>query len=126
MVRWAVDQVSPIADLPICLMSNSVRLSAFTQRIWEREQVFNGDKGGAGLGRAPVVEHGDLLHAGYGAMRCAALLGVIFVLKMFARVLGQRDGGKAALLRAIVHQAVFANVEVSAAGAASPVVGNAV
>ncbi len=41
-------------------------------------------------------------------------------------VLGEGDAGIAALLGAVVDQAVFADVEVARAGAAAPVVGHAV
>src|SRR5208282_813683 len=99
--------------------------SALAQCARERKQVFDGNEGGAGLGRAPIVEHGDLLHAGNGAMRRAGFLGMVLVGKVLGRVFLQGDGRKAALLRAIMHQAVFANVEVAAAGAASPVVRDA-
>ena len=40
-------------------------------------------------------------------------------------VFGERHAGVAALLRAVVHQAVFADIEVARAGAAAPVVGPA-
>ena len=58
-------------------------------------------------------------------MRRAGFLGMVLVGKVVGRVFLEGDGRKAALLRAIVHQPIFANVEVSATGAASPIVRDA-
>src|SRR5439155_7193126 len=77
----------------------------------------------AGLGPAPEVDHGDLLHAGDRAARGAGLVGKELVLEVGWCVLVERDGGVAPLLRTVVDQPVFADVEVAAAGAAAPVVG---
>ena len=55
-------------------------------------------------------------------MRRAGFLRVVLVGKVRGRVLLQRDCRKAALLGAIMHQAVFADVEVPATGAASPAI----
>jgi hypothetical protein len=62
---------------------------------------------------APVVDVGDLVDAGDGAVGGAALLGEELALEVFAGVLGERDAGEAALLRAVVDEAVFADVEVA-------------
>src|ERR1017187_3774944 len=63
----------------------------------------------------------SLLLAG-GALWGAAFRGEEFAFYVGGGVLGQRNAGIAALLRAVVHQAVFADVEVARAGAAAPVV----
>jgi hypothetical protein len=81
-----------------------------------------GLEGGAGLRVAPVVEHGDLLRAGDGAARRARLLGVVLMFKVLAGVLLEWKGGISALLRAIVNQAVLADIELAAAGSAAPLV----
>ncbi len=58
-------------------------------------------------------------------MRSAALLGKEFTANVGDRVLLQRYAGMTALLRAVMHQAIFANVEVASPGAAAPLVGTA-
>src|SRR5262249_55276936 len=78
------------------------------------------------LGRAPVVEHRHLLDAGDGAEFRAGFFGVKLALQVFARVLFERDAGKAALLRAVMDEAVFADVQVTRARPAAPVVRPAV
>ena len=62
------------------------------------------------------------MDAGDGAARGAALGGAVFAADVVDGVLAERLAGVAALLRAVVHQAVFADVEVAGAGAAAPVV----
>src|SRR5208282_6686581 len=62
------------------------------------------------------------MNAGDRAMRRAAFLGEEFALPPGLRVLIERNAGVAPLLRAVVHEAVFANVEVARPGAASPFV----
>src|ERR1700675_2712389 len=52
----------------------------------------------------------------------APLFGLVLALEIFHRVIFQRRAGIAALLRAPVHQAVFADVEITRAGAATPFV----
>src|SRR5437879_3499324 len=74
------------------------------------------------LGRAPSVENRDLVHAGDGAVRGAALFGQVFAANVVAGVGFERNSGVAALLRAIVHQSVFADIEIAGAGSAAPVV----
>lgn len=56
----------------------------------------------------------------------AGFARVILAPQVLPRVFLQRHGGIAALLGAVVHQAVFADVEVTAPGAATPVVRPAV
>ena len=85
----------------------------------------SGIRGGAGvesLRRAPGIDGGYLVHAGNGAARGAAFFGEEFAVALLVGVFHERNAGIAALLRAIVDQAVFADVEVARAGAAAPVV----
>src|SRR6202034_2723486 len=58
-------------------------------------------------------------------MRCAAFFRKIFAAHVVSRVGRQWYTGIATLLRAVVHQAVLANVEIPRSGAAAPVVGQA-
>src|ERR1700761_9717179 len=83
-------------------------------------------RGAGGLRGAPVVDVADLVHAGDGAVGSAALLGEELALHALGGVVGDGDCRIAALLAAVVHQAVFADVEVARACAAAPVVGLAV
>ena len=62
------------------------------------------------------------MHAGNGATRGAAFFGAEFALALLGRVFGERNAGISALLRAIMDQAVLADVEVARAGAAAPIV----
>src|ERR1051326_2734033 len=52
----------------------------------------------------------------------AGLRGAVLAADVRYRVLGERLGRIAALLRAVVHQAVLADIEVAGAGTAAPVV----
>ena len=74
------------------------------------------------LRRAPGVKDGNLVHAGNRAVRRAAFFREVFAADVVAGVGFERNAGIAALLRAVVHQAVFADVEIARAGAAAPVV----
>jgi hypothetical protein len=74
------------------------------------------------LPAAPEVDVGNLVHAGDRAARRAGFGGVVFAADIFERVFHQRLGRVAALLRAVVHQAVLADIEVARAGAAAPVI----
>ena len=74
---------------------------------------------------APGIERGNLMHAGNGAVRRAGLFGHILPPDVSQRVVLERGAGIASLLRAIVHQAVFADVEIARSGAAAPLVGTA-
>src|SRR5271154_1290072 len=62
------------------------------------------------------------MNAGNGATRGAALLGEEFAVALFVGVLGQRNAGVAALLRAVMHQTVFADVKITRSGATPPVI----
>ena len=55
-------------------------------------------------------------------MRGASLLGKELAIPAFEGVFRKRNAGITALLRAIVNQAVFANIEVARARAATPIV----
>src|SRR5580658_2068803 len=62
------------------------------------------------------------MHAGYRTTRSAALLGEKFAVALLIGILRQRNAGVAALLRAVMHQTVLADVKIARAGATSPVV----
>src|SRR5207244_7232454 len=72
------------------------------------------------LWRAPRIKNRNLMHAGNRAMGCAAFFCEILATDICNRVLLQRNRGIAALLRAIVHQSGFANIQLSGAGPAVP------
>ena len=80
---------------------------------------------GGGLRGAPVVYVADSMDAADGAVGGAALGGEEFALDVGGGVVGEGNAGVAALLAAVVDQAVFTNVEIAGAGAAAPVVGTA-
>src|SRR6185437_7608483 len=61
-------------------------------------------------------------NAGNGATRSAAFFRQVFALPLFLGVFGERDAGVPALLRAIVDQAILANIEVTRPRAAAPVI----
>src|SRR5258707_7599274 len=71
---------------------------------------------------APVVEDADLMHALDRAGWRTPLFGFVLAPEIFHRVLFERCAGIATLLRAPVHQAVFADVEIARAGATAPFV----
>src|SRR2546427_13004852 len=75
---------------------------------------------GYGLRSAPEVHVRRVVHAGHRAPRRAGLLREELAANVLHRIARQRLGRITALLRAVVHQAVFANVKISRAGAASP------
>ena len=62
------------------------------------------------------------MHAGHGATRSAAFLREKFALAMLFRVFGKRHARVSALLRAVMHQAVLADVQIARARATTPVV----
>jgi len=59
------------------------------------------------------------------AVRRAGFFVQVFAAEVVACVSRQRDPRISALLRAVVNQSVFANVEVASTGATTPVVGQA-
>ena len=65
------------------------------------------------LRRTPKIHEGRLVDAAHRAIRRAIFLGSEFVLHVFRGVLRQRNPGKAALLRAVMHQPVLADIEVA-------------
>ena len=71
---------------------------------------------------SPVINNRYFLNAANGAMWRARLFCEIFSLNVGECVLLERDSGIAALLGAVVHEAVFTNVQITSAGAASPIV----
>src|SRR6185312_11928850 len=71
---------------------------------------------------APAIQHGDLVHARDCAVGRTTLLGAVFASDVVDCVRKQRNSRIATLLRAVVHQAVFADIQVTRAGAASPFV----
>src|SRR5271157_1738365 len=62
------------------------------------------------------------MHARNRAVRRATFLGGIFAAQIVARVASQRNSRISALLRAVVHQPVLADVEIARARSASPIV----
>src|SRR5580765_7838638 len=75
-----------------------------------------------GLFAAPEIEVRDVVNAGYSAVGRAALFGDVFAANVLDRVFVQRLRRIAALLRAIVHEPVLADIQVARAGAALPLV----
>src|ERR1700731_4683139 len=63
------------------------------------------------------------MHTAHGAVRGAGFFGDILPANVLASVLIERFGRIAALLRAVMHQAVLANVHVTGPGPAAPPVG---
>src|SRR5208282_2455402 len=63
-----------------------------------------------------------LVHARYRAMRRARLLGMELAAHIGKRVFLQRNGRIAALLRAVMHQPVLANIEVARSGSTAPLI----
>src|SRR6185437_7663268 len=75
-----------------------------------------------GLRAAPIVEHRDLMNARDGAVRGARFFRVELTMAPLGRVLRERDAGVAALLRAIMNEAVLAYIQVARTGSTAPVV----
>src|SRR5882762_9970214 len=71
---------------------------------------------------APVVEDADLVDTLDRAGGRAPFLGFVFPFEVFHRVIYQRNAGIAALLGTPVDESVFADVEVTRAGATTPFV----
>src|SRR5271165_5764661 len=67
-----------------------------------------------------------MMHARHCAVWSTALFGEELAANVGDRVLLHRYAGIAALLRTVVHQAVFADVEVTRTRATAPLVGPAV
>src|SRR5580704_16819043 len=77
------------------------------------------------LRSAPGIEDRYLMHAGDGTVRSAGFLGHILAADVVDGVLLQWSSRIAALLRAVVHQAILTNVYIARAGTAAPLVGPA-
>ena len=77
------------------------------------------------LRRSPRIEDRYLVHARDRAVRGAAFFGDILPAQIFARVLLQRNPRIASLLRAVMHQTVLADVQVTRSRAASPIIWHA-
>src|SRR5262245_61249486 len=73
------------------------------------------------LRSAPVVQHGDLLNAGNSAVFGARFFIIEFPLDILRGVIFEWNCRKTALLRAVMDKAVLADIEVSRACAAPPV-----
>lgn len=69
-----------------------------------------------------MIDDGNLLDAADRAGRSARFLSGVLALDVGECVLLERNPGIATLLRAVMNEAIFANVEVSGAGSASPIV----
>ena len=70
-----------------------------------------------------MIDDGNLLNASDRAMRGAGFLCGVLTLDIGECIFLEGNAGIAALLRAIVHKTVFANVEIAGTCAASPLVG---
>ena len=63
------------------------------------------------------------MHARNRAERRARFLGAVFAMNTLAVVVGERYAGETTLLRAVVHEAFLADVQVAPASTTAPVVG---
>src|SRR5580698_3678847 len=71
---------------------------------------------------AEKVKVRNVVHAAHRAIRSARLLGEIRAPDNHARVLIEGLSGIAALLGAIMHQAILADVHIACPGAATPLI----
>src|SRR5579872_4975498 len=78
------------------------------------------------LRSAEEIEVGDVVNTGDRAERSAGLCGEVFAANIFHCVVCQGLGGVAALLRAVMHQAVLADIKIPGSGAATPIAGAAI
>ena len=75
------------------------------------------------LRRSPRIEDRDLMHAlTHGAVGRTWLLGIKLAPQIADRIFLQRNSRISALLRAVMHQAILANVEITRPGAAPPLI----
>src|SRR6185369_14567004 len=72
---------------------------------------------------APEIEVRDVMYAAHRAVRGAGLFGEVFATDIIARIVVERFGRIASLLRAIMHQPLLADIHVARARAALPIVG---
>src|SRR6267142_6074956 len=70
----------------------------------------------------PVVEDANLVNTLQRAGRRAPFLGAVFALEVFHGVLDERRARITTLLRAPMDQSIFANVEITGSGPATPLV----
>ena len=70
------------------------------------------------------IHHGHALHARNCAVGGARFDQVVFAFQILTRVLFQRNTGITALLRAVVDETVFTNIEVATPSTTMPVVGS--
>src|SRR5581483_11326027 len=78
--------------------------------------------GGGLLRRAPRIKDGHLVDARYRAVRRATLLGQILAADVRDRILFQRNARIATLLRAVVHQPILADIQITRPSATAPLV----
>src|SRR5882762_1014192 len=71
---------------------------------------------------SPRIEDRNLMHARYCAMRRAGLLGIEFAPQIGNGIFFEGNPRISALLRTIMHQAIFADVQIASTRAASPLV----
>ena len=74
------------------------------------------------LRSAPVIHHGHLLHTGNGTEFGTGLFSIELDFHVLAGVFSQRNPRISALLRAIMHQAVFADIQIACTNTPAPVV----
>src|ERR1700722_5719247 len=82
-----------------------------------------GTRRGGILRSAPGIENRNLVHARHRAVGSAGFLGEIFAAEIVAGIGCEWDARISALLRAVVDESVFADVEITSTGPATPVVG---
>src|SRR6185437_14743726 len=114
--------------LPLRVQKSLVRHGGFflmglnLHQLWLRSGTVDLMRG-LGLGVAPEIDQRCLMNAGNGAVGSAGFLGEVLAPDVGDSVIRQRDSGIAALLGAVVNQAVLADIEIAGAGSAAPVVG---
>jgi hypothetical protein len=69
-----------------------------------------------------MIDHRNLLDAADRAMGSARFFCDVFALDVGERVVPERNAGIAALLRAVVNEALLANIQIPRPGSAVPVV----
>src|SRR5574340_458925 len=80
-------------------------------------------RGRVNLWRSPEIQVRNLMDARHRARRRTGLLRQEFPPNILCRVFVKGFAGPAALLRTIMDQPVFADVEIPGAGAATPIIG---
>ena len=71
---------------------------------------------------APEIENRNLVDAGNRAVRSAGFFCQIFAVHVLTRVFLELNRGIAALLRTVMHQPVFADIEIARTRATAPLV----